>query len=133
MCGSNTHAMSAKTTEYNRCSCGRRVGKTPSQIQTHYDTQKHQQWLLETETMEELKARHSRELEEWKANATEEELEELKQCSAIMTLEEQKETEDEDEIVVEEVELDGKTYYYCEENNTYYDPETGDVVEYTRL
>ena len=86
------------------------------------------------EDMEELEVRHSRELEEWKADATEEELEEMKEMKSIMTLEEQKEAFEMVELChvveleVDEIEIDGITYYYEEQTDTFYDPETQDKV-----
>ena len=135
----------------------------PSQIQRHLNTKKHKKWLTteqqlccegevyigegvyvedeEEEDMEELEVRHSRELEEWKADATEEELEELEQCpddfwKRLITEfpedEEQKEADTElchvVELEVDEIEIDGITYYYCEQTDTFYDPETQDKV-----
>ena len=96
----------------------------------------------EEEDMEELEVRHSRELEEWKADATEEELEELEQCpddfwKRLITEfpedEEQKEAEGQRvgvvvELEVDEIEIDGITYYYEEQTDTFYDPETQDKV-----
>ena len=125
----------------------------PSQIQRHFNTKKHKKWIqenqqlccegevyigegvyVEDEEEEELEVRHSRELEEWKADATEEELEEMKEMKSIMTLEEQKEAFEMVELChvveleVDEIEIDGITYYYCEETDTFYDPETQDKV-----
>ena len=133
----------------------------PSQIQRHFNTKKHKKWIqenqqlccegevyigegvyVEDEEEEELEVRHSREPEEWKADATEEELEELEQCpddfwKRLITEfpedEEQKEAEGQRvgvvvELEVDEIEIDGITYYYEEQSETFYDPETQDKV-----
>ena len=134
----------------------------PSQIQRHFNTKKHKKWIqenqqlccegevyigegvyVEDEEEEELEVRHSRELEEWKADATEEELEELEQCpddfwKRLITEfpedeDEQKEAEGQRvgvvvELEVDEIEIDGITYYYEEQSDTFYDPETQDKV-----